>query len=79
MDDLERCRQNDEFYGEPDWYEFKHPCGYIEKLEQFFYDPKRPEPRTLVVSNIKECTRCACLFIHRTEAYCQGIKIVEKK
>jgi len=77
MDDLERCKQNDEVYGAPDWYEFKHPCGHIEEVEQFFYDPKNPGSRVLVVPSIESCKSCTCFFVHGPIVYCQGIKIVE--
>jgi hypothetical protein len=79
MDELERCKQNDEFYGAPDWYKFEHPCGHIEKEEQFFYDPKNPEHRVLVVPSTLMCESCNSFFVHGSEGYCQGIKIVESK
>jgi uncharacterized lipoprotein YddW (UPF0748 family) len=79
MDELKKCKENDEFYGAPDWYKFKHPCGHIEKIEQFFYDPKHPEQRVLIVQSIIMCEKCNCYFIHGLKKYCQGIEILESK
>lgn len=79
MDELERYKENEEFYGAPDWYKFEHPCGHIEKIEQFFYDPDNPEPRALVVPSIIMCEGCNCSFVHGSKRYCQGIEILESK
>ncbi len=66
-----------DYYAAPPDYVFEHPCGHLEKIERFFYDPKHPEPKVLVVPSIEMCKGCNCFFVHGLKKCCQGIEIVE--
>ena len=67
-----------DYYASPPDYVFVHPCGNVVKIEElFFYNPKNPEPRAIIIDDTNKCLDCACYFHYEKtgKSMCQGLEI----
>jgi len=63
----------------PPDYEFDHPCGNVATSEEvFFYDPKNPRPKAIIVREADKCLGCACYSVDQItgRGKCQGLQII---